>query len=95
MKESMSIEEKRRAAFEAAYPTPKGVRWDAEYGQYHGDWPADQRYFEKLKVWNAALDSIVVELPPAMDVTGLGEDFAYEAKACREAIEAAGLTVTP
>lgn len=90
----MSIEEKRRKAFEAAYPAPKGVRWDAEHGQYRGDWPADQLYFEKLKVWNAALDSVVVELPTDRSMTALDDPW-YVRDMCQDAIEAAGLKVAP
>lgn len=69
--------DKRREAFESRFPVPKGIRWDAESGQYGGDWPDDQRYFEKLKIWCAALDSVVIELPamwPLPDGNGTGDE---------------------
>lgn len=99
----MSIEEKRRASFEAAivneFPTyehqklfdrhPNGKYWNP--------------HIRALFVcWNAALDSVVIELPrkdamTACSNTSTEFDLGYEACAehCLAAIKAAGLKVTP
>jgi hypothetical protein len=76
----MSIEEQRREAFEDWAERHYGgpvTRDDGEYfmPEWEREWLA----------WNAALDSVVIELPPA-----LADDLTLIAS-----IEAAGLKVKP
>lgn len=84
----MSIEEKRRAAFEASYEGKANF----ERNHWHPDFYAELPTRDKWGAWNAALDSVVIELP---------QDNYYEDAAsvalddCRHAIESAGLKVKP
>lgn len=101
----MSIEEKRRAAFEAAFKLPDGMYWDESQRQYAGGvmfW----LYTDRLQVWNAALDSIAIELPTpvspeqpddAIDDSWMDShsgELRMRSK-CVRAIEAVGLKVAP
>lgn len=58
---SKSVEEARRELFEAAITLPQTVKWCNEQKKYIGQnfWLADYAF----EAWNAALDSVVVELP--------------------------------
>lgn len=97
----MSIQEQRRAAFESAYPfsdlylfvkdryIANSVRPSAAC--LAGVNAINEAWF----YWNAALDSVVVELP---DVNGDSTDPLYAcayAQRCRNAITATGLKVAP
>ncbi len=85
----MSIEEKRREAFEAYCISEAGGYCDHhlerdENGQYTILW-------EYWNLWNAALDSVVIELPAqwAADIM----EPSQVLQDCKFAIEAAGLKV--
>lgn len=57
--------EARRAAFELHFQAPVGVLWNHELEHYSGGhywWLQQERWLS----WNAALDSICVELPQPM-----------------------------
>lgn len=88
----MNIEEKRRSAFEAAFVKQCG------FGRLTASANADAHamYYSALWAWNAALESVVIELP------NIETDHPIEIEAqadmrsrCREAIESAGLKVKP
>ena len=81
----MTIEEKRRELFEAAYlekyfyPADRWSLVPEKYRTQHAEvaWWA----------FNAALDAVVIELPTSLQYTGSGEAIS----ACRKAIESTGL----
>jgi hypothetical protein len=93
--------EARREAFEAwhcerfktEYQTgqPTRDKHNGVYDDYYG--PADEQ--ERWLMWNAALDSVVVELPKIEfdDDMNKAEWSAIKStrRACREAIHAAGI----
>ncbi|YCH23109.1 hypothetical protein M1D96_06290 [Pseudomonas sp. D1-3] len=63
----MSIEEKRRAAFEAWNLAEQQSKWDELTKEYDLDVPMPDRFVEvgsevNWRIWNAALDSVVIEL---------------------------------
>ena len=91
----MSIQEQRRKSFEAFATNdgkwPQAIRLGSD-GQYalmqtHQDW----------LTWNAALDSVVIELPEHywLDVGMIDSVRCFEAGDVEDAIEAAGLKVKP
>ncbi len=96
----MSIEEKRREAFEAWYAKQFNIktgrtldpaeleRLRGEEGNYRG-YPSLRG---KWEVWNAALDSVEIELPTERDVSH-DEKAVRTIEDCRAAIEACGLKV--
>ncbi|MDU9398086.1 hypothetical protein [Pseudomonas sp. zfem003] len=92
--------ERRRKAFELRFLVPDGVAYNAENNTYiaeHTDSPAiyvgrvGQASFCRYgwKIWNAALDSAVVELPDVKEA----KDIAYFNADVVDAIERAGLRV--
>lgn len=88
----MSIEEKRREAFEAAFVKKHG------FGRLTASASADAHamYESALWAWNAALDSVVIELPNDIEpseVAGLDDRPLMNAAAVQHAIESAGLKV--
>lgn len=72
----MSIQDQRRERFEQAYHDKFGrlpQSWHDALGKYldahaQGAWWA----------WNAALDSVVIELPPCIDADEVAEHFAID-----------------
>lgn len=98
----MSIEEQRRAKFESAYQRPDGVVWNSMTADYWEGWQemGDDRaeeisaYNERWKTWNAALDSVAIELPSRKYIGNCGDDY-YDAPSVERAIEEAGLKVKP
>lgn len=96
----MSIEEKRRAAFEAAFPKPDGFVWNSMDGQYWEGWSEmgserDEEisaYNERWNIWNSALESVLIDLPDAYDKYGSGE-FVYWADDVDHAITSIGLRI--
>lgn len=90
----MSLEEQRRAGFEEYMEasTPAGWAWHErdEIGYLSASVQV------KWELWNAALDSVEVELPTAVGKCAPNE-LTYEdaVSDCRTAIEAAGLKVKP
>jgi hypothetical protein len=84
-----NLTEIRRPGFEAEYAK--------KYGKQPGRWGMDQGKYrmEHAEVawwgYNAALDSVVVELPPKFeDVTGL---FSYDADEVLLRLNAAGIKI--
>lgn len=97
----MSIEEQRRKAFELWLRQYQQDKWN--YAVALGgvkeippmpDYFVDQARGLYLEIWNAALDSVEIELPPY-----IGKDsprsVTHAISACAESIEAAGLKVMP
>jgi hypothetical protein len=86
------LTEIRRAAFEAQYPVPDDVYWGAHVNTYCASGVADSyscNYWMMWDCWKAALDSVVVELPPKFeDVTGL---FSYDADEVVLRLKASGI----
>lgn len=80
----MSMKEQRRAKFEDWWNSP------ANRGQ-------DPYIKGDLRdAWNAALDSVVIELPDCFETYGYSAEVARVATdCCADAIEAAGLKVKP
>lgn len=86
--------EARREAFERKYPLLDGMYWDEDRASYAGHklfW----LYQDRWETWNAALDSICVELPqpmpsddPYASYEGGWNDMRSEAQ---DAIAAAGV----
>ncbi len=94
----MSIEEKRREAFEA-WAKLHGLDRIGKIAGYTGrvaDHPAMGGYWHG---WNAALDSVEIELPtPEESYGSMGEGMgdpwlSYDMDAVKAAIEACGLKV--
>lgn len=97
-----------REQFEAAFPVPEHVRWDGE--QYLCDSRYQIRafltYCDQWDVWQASRQALVVELPAKIShlphsqvgngfVLPEAEQYDEAIDDCREAIEAAGVRVTP
>jgi hypothetical protein len=92
-----SVTEARRAKFEALFPAPYYVQWNTDRQGYYSINRDSTRkrgaecYDSKWQGYNAALDSLVIELPSH------DQYFEDEARcavdACREAIEKAGARV--
>lgn len=91
----MSIQEQRRKAFEVwvtdggKYPKAARLSSDGEY--------ALMSTYQNWLTWNAALDSVVIELPEEVqiDVGMIDSVGFFEADEVRDAIEAVGLKVKP
>jgi hypothetical protein len=63
----------RRAAFEAKYPVPEDVYWGEHVNTYCASGVADSyscNYWMMWDCWKAAIDSVVVELPPIERMAG-------------------------
>lgn len=97
----MRIEEQRRSMFEDKFGKILGTEKAGDlHTAFYRD--SDGRYFRNYVhaawiSWNAALDSVVIELPDTVANTGTLTSTAvlgYK-RECREAIEAAGLKVAP
>lgn len=89
----MSIKEQRRKAFEVwasgeFYAGATPVR--STCGQHYRDNDVDEAW----NAWNAALDSVVIDLPESFS-SGDARDPCIEVPDIIEAIEAAGLKVAP
>jgi hypothetical protein len=89
----MSIEEQRRKAFEAHYSDI-----NLERNEYWPDFYVNLTTRMCWEAWNAALDSVVVELPPSDGLDycpSVSYDYSagYRAgiKASQQAIHAAGV----
>lgn len=80
--------EKRREGFESSMKIPDGVEWDASISKYVGlnFWLADALF----ESWNAALDSVEIELPDTCNCCYDAEDTLDAVTIC---IESAGLKV--
>lgn len=111
----MSIQESRRAAFARVNPPVSGCRLNNQiqpYGEFYQSWPeltgdpvpdAEMvRYNEDWALWNVALDSVVIDLPPQYEglpnlqrtyAAGLQTGRAKGIWDCRTAIEAVGIRV--
>lgn len=95
----MSIEEKRRSAFEefTRINNAEDFRHDGDAIFTRSEEGYDWYWVnEKWTYWNAALDSVVIELDDPSDPA----DFCYDAQVIRrsgavDAIESAGLKVKP
>lgn len=92
----MSIQEKRRAKFEAWYQKEfekeTGRKMVTPLCEYRmGDNYQSGTYLDSCWIgWNAALDSVEVELPEPFEM----DDFeGYDAPEVRAAIESAGVRV--
>lgn len=75
----MSLQEQRRARFEAyiraKYPQNARIILEVLPGTTGYRW-ADT--VQRLEDWNAALDSVVIELPPRIDADEVAEHFAID-----------------
>lgn len=101
----MSIEEQRRARFEATYAKPSGVQWNRLCQEYQETWEelGDDRldeikdYNMMFRVWRKALDSVVIELPESFraDDGVTGVSLVLDSFQAYEAIKRAGLKVKP
>ena len=85
----------RRDAFERKYPMLEGTYWCAERKRYVGNhlfW----LYQDRWECWNAALDSVCVELPGYPATCDMTSTLICETiDQCAKAIERAGLKVKP
>jgi hypothetical protein len=87
------ITEIRRAAFEAKYPVPDDVYWGAHVNTYCVSGVADSyscNYWMMWDCWNAAIDSVVVELPEAWRSAGSTHELMHKHQTV-DAIHAAGI----
>lgn len=92
--------EKMREEFEARYPMPFACGWNSKTKEYdciwyehHGDEEVEAKILQhndRLSVWVASRESLVIELPKSRTLAGRGY-----IDNCREAIEAQGLKVKP
>lgn len=95
----MSIEEQRRKAFDEWHKAEQQAKWESALQEFGLDpEPIPEEFLQAAKllhwrIWNAALDSVVIKLPiiepsstPCLSATKA---------AFRCAIEAAGLKVMP
>lgn len=91
----MSIEEKRRAAFEAHIAAQQGISEKAS-GLWFSKYPNGcykSGLVESLwRNWNAAMDSVVIELPASITTMAGPVFYAIDVRAT---IESAGLKVKP
>lgn len=88
----MSIEDKRKAAFEDyaiqhPYLREIGFKRNSSHPDEYDDPELDLAW----EAWNAALDSVVIELPSAWAASMLDSDQVLQD--CRYAIESTGLKV--
>lgn len=88
------VEQARRAKFEAKFPLPENVEWNDSTKSYIGTGMRSQwwLYQDRLDTWNAALDSVVVELPAWEQYDDdMVSGAATAINDCRDAIRAAGV----
>lgn len=93
-----------REQFEDRYPIPTGVEWSDEEGRYQ---PIDGKYVAGFSVrqyeayigawgvWKASREDVVVALPQGGYFAGYDNEHMMESRDVREAIESAGLRVSP
>ena len=93
-----TIEETRRELFEAKFPPPYYISWNVDRSGYYSIHRDSTRkrhaecYDAKWEGFSAALDAVVIELPPA-NCEGPSYDsyLAMDAEEVRAAIESTGL----
>jgi hypothetical protein len=87
-----------RTQFETKFPVPAGVTWNPETLRYvltelrQSTVATYEAHVERWVVWQAARESVVVELPQQ---SGVSPDWSQAIRYCHQAIEAAGVRVKP
>jgi hypothetical protein len=89
-----------RTQFETKFPVPAGVTWNPETLRYvltelrQSTVTTYEAHVERWVVWQAARESLVVELPDNFSPDNCG-DWAMWQDQVVEAIEAAGVRIKP
>lgn len=89
-----------REQFEARYLIPEGVTWDDREQRYklnplQGSERKWDTYVSFWIVWRSSREDVVVKLPEGGYWAGYDNEHMMESRDVRDAIESAGLRVSP